>query len=209
MDNASRRLDSIIHTDLLAGDSDDKADQGSRSIALATEISTESVFPLIKRLLSFNKFDHAPIHFFISSPGGDVFSGLALVDTMLHIESPVFTYCIGLCASMAAIVLAAGEPKHRYILPHSRVMIHQGFGRAAGKMEDLKSTIGLQASLESDANRLLAAFTGKSVRAIRHASRTDKWMAAEQARCFGLLDHVLTQAPGRRLSTASDSPREP
>ncbi len=95
---------------------------------------------------------------------------------------------------MAAIILAAGEPSHRYILPHSRVMIHQTSGRVAGKMEDLKSSIDLQSSLERDTDSLLAEFTGKTIRTIRKASRVDKWMTAGEARDFGIVDFLLDRS---------------
>ncbi len=169
-------------------------DRGERVVSLSSTVTTESILPLIGSLLSYDAASTAPIHLYLCSGGGDVFSGLSLIDVMLHVESPVFTYCLGICASMAAIILAAGERGHRYILPHSRVMIHQSSGRVAGKMEDLKSSIDLQASLESDTDTLLAKFTGKTIRNIRKASRVDKWMTAREAHDFGIIDFLLEPA---------------
>lgn len=169
-------------------------DRGDRVAYLTTPVTTEVVIPLIATLLSYDGRARQPIHLYLSSPGGDIFSGLALIDVMLHLESPVFTYCLGICASMAAIILAAGEHGHRYILPHSRVMIHQSSGQVVGKMEDLKSSIDLQASLENDTDTLLAELTNKSVRVIRKASRVDKWMTAKEARSFGIVDFLLERA---------------
>lgn len=135
-----------------------------------------------------------PIHMQLFSPGGCVVSGLAIIDTMRHLTSPVFTYSIGYAASMAAVILACGAKGHRYILPHSRVMIHQSSGSAGGSLENVRATLAFQGELENDCDMLLASATGRSIQTIREASRVDNWMRAGAAVEFGLVDHILETA---------------
>jgi ATP-dependent Clp protease protease subunit len=96
---------------------------------------------------------------------------------------------------MAAVILACGKKDHRYILPHSRVMIHQASGSAGGTLENVRATLAYQNELENDCDEILARVTGRNIAAIREASRVDNWMRAEAARDFGLVDHLLEAAP--------------
>jgi ATP-dependent Clp protease protease subunit len=172
-----------------------EGDTGARIVRIYESITTEASTRVIEELLSLEAQEHSePIHMFLYSQGGCVVSGLAIIDTMFHIESPVFTYAIGYAASMAAVILACGEKDHRYILPHSRVMIHQAMGSAGGTLDNVRATLAFQSELESESDALLAKATGRSLKEIREASRVDNWMKASRARDFGLVDHVLSGA---------------
>lgn len=173
---------------------DDEGDFGSRIIRIYEDVTPKLCCRVVEELLSFDTIGHEPIHMFIYSSGGCVVSGLSVIDTMHHIESPVFTYAIGYAASMAAVILASGEKDHRYILPHSRVMIHQASGSAGGTLENVRATLAFQSELESESDALLAKATGRPLKEIREASRIDNWMKASTARQFGLVDHILNQA---------------
>jgi ATP-dependent Clp protease protease subunit len=186
--------------------STDPTDDGRRSLELFGPVDSSSAAQIMQRLLRFeNDAPGVPIHLFIYSGGGCVVSGLVIIDTMRHLTSPVFTYATGYAASMAAVILAAGEPDHRYILPHSRVMIHQASGNVGGTMENLRATLAFQTELEADADRILAECTGRTTEEIRTASRIDNWMNAAKAREFGLVDHILEALP-RNARTAALTP---
>lgn len=173
-------------------------DTGSRIINICEAITPELANKVILKLLGYeSNAPGQPIHMYLFSPGGCVVSGLAIIDTMQHIRSPVFTYATGYAASMGAVLLACGEPGHRYILPHSRVMIHQVSGYAGGTLDNLRSTLAFQNALSDDIENLLAKATGKSRDEIREASRVDNWMDAASSQAFGLVDHILTISPSK------------
>jgi len=173
-------------------------DSGSRIIQLQEGINSSSASRVVLQLLQFEaEAPGQPIHMFIYSPGGCVISGLAIIDTMRHVTSPVFTYAIGFASSMGAVILACGRRGNRYILPHSRVMIHQASGSVGGTMDNVRATLAFQSALESEIEILLAEATGKNVDEIRGASRVDNWLKAPAAVEFGLVDHILTAAPGK------------
>ncbi len=166
-----------------------ESNDGSRQINIAAAISPGVALEIIGELLAYETAaPGVPITLHIFSPGGCVISELAIIDTMRHITSPVFTVTIGNAASMAAVIAACGQKDHRYILPHSRFMIHQASGMAAGTMDNLRATLEFQSSLEHDVDRILAEATGRTVEEIREASRVDNWMNANDARGFGLVD---------------------
>jgi ATP-dependent Clp protease protease subunit len=170
-------------------------DTGARIVRIYDPVGADLSTRVVEELLSLDA--HAPgepIHMFLYSPGGCVVSGLAIIDAIRHIESPVFTYAIGFAASMAAVILACGEKDHRYILPHSRVMIHQASGGAGGTLDNVRATLAFHNELEEESNALLAKATGRSIQEIRDASRVDNWLKATAARDFGLVDHILSHA---------------
>ena len=174
-----------------------EGDIGERYIVISEPITPEVTMRVTHDLLRYESSQPGvPIHLQLFSPGGCVVSGLAIVDTMRHITSPIFTYSIGFAASMAAVILACGEKQHRYILPHSRVMIHQASGTVGGSLDNVRATLAYQGELENDCDTLLAAATNRDVEAIREATRVDNWMSAKAAMEFGLVDHILdTAAP--------------
>lgn len=175
-----------------------EGDCGSRIVQLQESVTPDSAGRVVLQLLQFEaEAPGQPIHMFVYSPGGCVISGLAIIDTMRHITSPIFTYAIGFAASMGAVILACGRKGNRYILPHSRVMIHQVSGSVGGTMDNVRATLAFQSALETETESLLAQTTGRNVEEIRGASRVDNWLKASAAVEFGLVDHILSAAPGK------------
>lgn len=197
--------ESVLHltqfdpdTVLFRQQADPDRDTGQRSIWLSEPIATATACKLVDTLLRFESAaPGVPIHLYIHSPGGCVVSGLAIVNTMQHISSPVFTYAVGMAASMAAVVLAAGQKEHRYVLSGSFVMIHQPSAGAGGTMENLRATLAFQSQLEASSNRILARCSGRTIGEIEEVCRVDKWMDARAAKDFGLVDHILEHHPDK------------
>jgi len=169
-----------------------EGDTGERTINIQETLKPSVANRAIRELLAYESADPGtPVHMFVFSPGGCVVSGLAIIDVMQHITSPVFTYAIGFAASMGAVILAAGERGHRYILPHSRVMIHQASGTLGGTLENVRATLTFQSQLENEMEEMLATFCGRTAEEVRIASRIENWMPASEALRFGLVDFVL------------------
>lgn len=141
------------------------------------------------------------IHLYINSPGGVVTAGLAIYDTMQYIKPDVSTICIGMAASMAALLLAAGAKGKRYALPYSRVMIHQPLGGARGQATDIEIHAREILRLREIGNEILVRHTGQPLEKIRQDTERDFFMAAEEAKTYGIIDAVLTR--GERHSTNS------
>lgn len=141
------------------------------------------------------------IDFYIHSPGGVVSAGLAIYDTMQMLSCDVRTYCIGQAASMGAVLLAAGAAGKRYALPHARIMIHQ----PAGGMEGTASDIHIQAQemlrTREVLNEILSRHSGQSMEAIARDSDRDKFMSAEEAKAYGIVDAVMTSKPRPTATT--------
>ena len=132
------------------------------------------------------------IFFYINSPGGSVSAGLAVYDTMQFIKPDVSTLCVGQAASMGATLLAAGDKDKRFILPNSRVMIHQPSGGFQGQVSDIEIHAKEILFLKSRLNAILAKHTGKPIEAIERDSDRDFFMGAEEAVKYGLVDKILT-----------------
>lgn len=141
------------------------------------------------------------IHLYINSPGGVVTAGLAIYDTMQYIKPDVSTICIGMAASMAALLLAAGTKGKRYALPYSRVMIHQPLGGARGQATDIEIHAREILRLREIGNEILVRHTGQPLEKVRQDTERDFFMSAEEARTYGIIDAVLTR--GERHSTNS------
>lgn len=133
------------------------------------------------------------IHLYINSPGGVITSGLSILDTMRFIKPDVATMCLGQAASMGAVLLAAGAKGKRFLLPHSRVMIHQPHGGAQGQATDIEIQAREILYMREKLNQILAEATGKSVDQIAKDVDRDFFMNAEQAKAYGLIDEVLTE----------------
>ena len=131
------------------------------------------------------------INFYINSPGGLVTSGLGIYDTMQYIKSPVSTLCIGQASSMGSFLLAAGEKGRRFSLPHSRIMVHQPSAGCQGQATDIQIHAKEILSLKERLNQIYSKHTGKSVKEIAQALERDKFMTAEEAKDFGLIDSVV------------------
>src|SRR5215467_8626275 len=166
-----------------------------RIIFLGTPINDDVANIVIAQLL-FLEADNAErdIHLYINSPGGSVSAGLAIYDTMQWMKSPVNTICMGLAASMGAFLLAAGRKGRRSALPHSRIMIHQPSQSGGG---GTASDIEIQAKeilyLRSKMNELLSRHTGQSIERIERDTDRDRYLSAEEAKDYGIVDHVITQ----------------
>lgn len=162
-----------------------------RVVSLLGPVHAESVRAAIEGLLTLDHRAGHPIQLHLCTPGGCVVSGLALIDVMARLRSPVFPIAMGIVASMGAIVLAAGAPGHRYALPHARVMIHGVWGQSAGKLEEIVSGTRLHLEVTRQVEDLLAAATGMGRTTLRRLMRRERFLSAEQAQAAGLIDHVL------------------
>ncbi len=135
------------------------------------------------------------ISFYINSPGGVVTSGLAIYDTMRYIRCEVSTLCIGQAMSMGSLLLAGGAKGKRYALPNSRIMIHQPSGGVQGKAVDIEIQAREILSLRERLNQIYVDHTGQTLKAVEKAMDRDNFMSAEEAKTFGLIDHVIKDRP--------------
>jgi ATP-dependent Clp protease protease subunit len=135
------------------------------------------------------------ISFYVNSPGGAVTSGLAIYDTMQYIRPDVSTVCVGQAASMGSLLLAAGAAGKRYCLPHSRIMVHQPSGGIQGQAADIEIHANEILALRARLNQIYATHTGQTLEAIEEAMDRDKFLSAEEARKFGLVDEVVDKRP--------------
>jgi len=163
-----------------------------RIIFIGTPIDDQVANVIIAQLLFLQMQDpKKDIHIYINSPGGSVTAGMAIYDTMQFVTCDVNTYCIGLAASMGAVLLAAGTKGKRYALPNSDIMIHQVSGGARGTASDVERTVDFMYKLKRRLNRILAHHCGKSPEAIEKDADRDNYMSAEEACAYGLVDKVL------------------
>lgn len=163
-----------------------------RIIFLGTPINDDVANVVIAQLL-FLEADNPErdIHMYINSPGGVVSAGMAIYDTMQFLKSPVNTNCMGLAASMGSFLLAAGRPGKRSALPHSRIMIHQPSGGTQGTAADIEIQAREILYLRAKMNELFSKHTGRPVEQIERDMDRDRFMSAEEARDYGLIDNVL------------------
>ncbi|TMQ35690.1 MAG: ATP-dependent Clp protease proteolytic subunit [Planctomycetota bacterium] len=131
------------------------------------------------------------IHFYINCPGGSVTATLAIYDTMQFLECPISTYCMGMAASGAAIILAAGTKGKRYALPHSKIMAHQPWGQVGGQVSDIEIQANEILKDRHLLNAILARHTGKPIEQIEKETERDRYFTAAEAKEFGLVDDVL------------------
>lgn len=164
-----------------------------RIIFLGGPINDEVANLVIAQLLFLQSEDpKKEISLYINSPGGVVTAGLAIIDTMRHVQPPVSTVCVGMAASMAAVMLAAGEKGKRYILPNAEVMIHQPHGGAEGQAADIEITAKQILKLRERLNKILSASTGQALKKIENDVDRDFFMTAEEALKYGIVDKVLS-----------------
>ena len=164
-----------------------------RIIFLGTPINDDVANMIIAQML-FLEADNPgrDIHLYINSPGGSVSAGLAIYDTMQFLKSPVNTICMGLAASMGAFLLAAGRNGKRSALPHSRIMIHQPSGGAQGTASDIEIQAREIIYLRAKMNELMAKHTGRPLEQIERDVDRDRFMSAEEAKGYGIIDLVVT-----------------
>ncbi|MBU1909160.1 MAG: ATP-dependent Clp endopeptidase proteolytic subunit ClpP [Verrucomicrobia bacterium] len=169
-----------------------------RIIFVGTAIVDEISNLLIAQMLFLQGEDaEKDINLYINSPGGSVTAGLAIYDTMQFLKCPVTTYCVGQAASMAAVLLAAGTPGHRFALPNARIMIHQPWGGVQGQAADISIQAKEILRLRDRINEILAHHTGRALEAIAHDTDRDFYMAAEEAKAYGLVDEVVVGKKGQ------------
>ena len=140
------------------------------------------------------------IHLYINSPGGVVTAGMAIYDTMQYIKPDVSTICIGSAASMGALLLTAGAKGKRYALPYARVMIHQPLGGAQGQATDIEIQAKEILRMRTQLNEILSKHTGKSVDQIAKDTERDFFLTAQEAKDYGLVDHLLNKQPSEEES---------
>ncbi|HNU81311.1 MAG TPA: ATP-dependent Clp endopeptidase proteolytic subunit ClpP [bacterium] len=165
-----------------------------RIIFLGEEIDDHVANIVIAQMLFLAAEDKdKDIKFYINSPGGSVSAGLAIYDTMQYIKCPVSTICVGLAASMASILLAAGAKGKRLALPNSEIMIHQVMGGAEGQASDIKIRAEHILKIKDKMNKILAQHTGQKINIIEKDSDRDNFMSAEEAKRYGLIDKIISK----------------
>ena len=174
-----------------------------RIVFLGSGIDDNVANIIVAQLLFLDADDpERDIFLYINSPGGSVYAGLAIYDTMNHLRAPVSTYCVGMAASMGAVLLAAGEHGKRNALPNSRIMLHQPSSGYQGTAADIeiaaKEVLGTRERL----NQILADATGQSPEKIAADVDRDRWMSSEEAVAYGLVDQVLTKDVGHLTATS-------
>lgn len=177
-----------------------------RIILLGSEINDDIANLLVAQLLFLESEDpDKEIFFYINSPGGVVTAGMAVYDTMQYIRPKVSTICLGQAASMAAVLMAAGAPGLRYALPHSRIMIHQPLGGVQGQVTDVTIQAREMLRMKKELTGILAHHTGQSEDRIGEDTERDYFMTAEEAKAYGLIDHVISK---RADKVSSDSHKQ-
>ena len=169
-----------------------------RIIFIGTGMSDEVSNLLIAQMLFLQSEDaEKDINLYINSPGGSVTAGLAIYDTMQFLKCPVTTYCVGQAASMAAVLLAAGNKGKRYALPNARIMIHQPWGGVQGQASDISIQAKEILRLRDRINEILSSHTGKSLDAISKDTDRDFFMSPQEAKEYGIVDEVIGGKKGK------------
>ena len=166
-----------------------------RIIFLGSQINDDVANAVVAQLLFLQSEDpKADVHLYINSPGGSISAGLAIYDTMQFINCDVATYCVGQAASMGAVLLAAGAAGKRKALPNSRIMIHQPLAGMEGTAEDILIHAKEFIKVKERLNRILIKHTGHPLEKIEQDTDRDRFMSAEEALEYGLIDHVIEHA---------------
>jgi len=169
-----------------------------RVIFLGGPVTDDAANVIIAQLLFLSNEDaDADIHFYINSPGGSISAGMAIYDTMQFVRPHVSTYCVGMAASMGAWLLVAGEKGKRYVLPNSRVLLHQPLigGVITGPATDLGIQAEEMVKTRKRMYEIMHEHTGKPIDQIQRDCERDKWLSAEEAKEYGIVDQVLSRAP--------------
>jgi len=167
-----------------------------RIVILGSQISDVVANSIVAQLLYLQFEDgKADIHLYINSPGGSITAGMAIYDTMQYITCDVATYCVGQAASMGAILLTAGAAGKRNALPNARIMIHQPLAGMEGTAADLAIHAKEVLRIKQRMNEILIKHTGQSLERIQADTDRDNFMLAEEAKAYGLIDHILEKMP--------------
>ena len=165
-----------------------------RIIFLGTDVNSYTANTIQAQLLYLDSVDPGKdISIYINSPGGSVYDGLGIYDTMQFISSDVSTICTGMAASMGAVLLVAGAEKKRFALKHSRVMIHQPMGGAQGQASDIEITAREILKLKKELYTIIADHSGKTYEEVERDSDRDYWMTSSEAKAYGMVDEVLVK----------------
>lgn len=163
-----------------------------RIVFLSEEVNDVTASLVVAQLLYLEAQDpDREIQFYINSPGGSITSGMAIYDTMQYIKSDVSTICVGMAASMGALLLAAGTKGKRLALPNAEIMIHQPSGGAQGQASDIKIHAERIIQVRKNLNRILSEITGKPLDVIERDTERDTFMSAQDAVAYGLIDKVI------------------
>jgi ATP-dependent Clp protease, protease subunit len=163
-----------------------------RIVFIGTAIDDHIANLVVAQMLFLQMADpKKAINLYINSPGGSVTAGLAIYDTMQFVTCDVATYCVGIAASMGAVLLAAGTRGKRYALPNSDIMIHQVSGGAQGTASDVERTVEWMFKIKKRLIHILSQHTGKTEEQVQLDSDRDYWMSADEARVYGLVDEVV------------------
>ena len=163
-----------------------------RIIFMGTQVSDQSANIIQAQLLYLDSVDpDKDISLYINSPGGSVYAGLGIYDTMQYVNSDVSTICTGMAASMAAVLLVAGQKGKRFALPHSRVMIHQPMGGIQGQASDIEITAREILKLKEELYRIISDHSGQPFDKVERDSDRDYWMIASEAKEYGMIYNVL------------------
>jgi len=172
-----------------------------RIIILGTPVNDAVASSIVAQMLFLESEDpEKDINFYINSPGGVVSSGLAIYDTMQYVKCDVSTTCVGMAASMGAVLLTAGTKGKRNLLPHARVMIHQPLGGVQGQASDIEIEAQEIVKIKRTLSQILADHSGQTIDQIMKDSDRNKWMTAQEAFEYGLVDRVMTRddKPGKK-----------
>ena len=166
-----------------------------RIVFLAGPVTDMNANVVIAQMLYLvSKDPKKDIKLYINSPGGSVTAGLAIYDTMQFIKCPVSTICVGLAASMAAVILAAGDKGKRFALPNSEILVHQVMGGAQGQATEIEITARQIIKIKASLNQILAKHTGQPIDRIEKDSDRDFYMTSPEAKAYGLVDEVIEAA---------------
>jgi ATP-dependent Clp protease protease subunit len=169
-----------------------------RIIFLGTPINDQVANLIVAQLLFLDREDpDKDIQLYVNSPGGQVYAGMAIYDTMQLLRCQVSTIAVGVTASFGTVLLTAGSKGKRYALPHATIHMHQPLGGAQGQATEIEIQAREILRLREDLNEILARHTGQSVSVIQEATERDRYMSAEQAKEFGLIDEVLGPVPSK------------
>ena len=169
-----------------------------RVIMLMTPVNNISITSVISQLLYLNvKDSKKPIHLYISSPGGSVLDGYGIIDTMNLIEAPVYTYTIGLAASMGALIFLNGT--NRYMLPHSELMLHQPLGGVSGQASDIEITANRIIKMKKDINEMIATRCNLALEEVEKFTDRDRYFSATEAIKYGLADEIISKIEVKKM----------
>ena len=187
-----KKDDKEVVSDLLTKMLDD------RVIMLMTPVNNISMTSVISQLLYLNVKDpSSPIHLYISSPGGSVLDGYGIIDTMNLIEAPVYTYTIGLAASMGALIFLNGAK--RYMLPHSELMLHQPLGGVSGQASDIEITANRIIKMKKDINEMIATKCNLDIEKVEKFIDRDRYFNATEALEYGLADEIIKKIEVKKM----------